>query len=99
MTDVYIVIIEDRHSEPDAEPFSSQELAIMRAGQLVARYAAGPEDMEWGLTDSMIRNGWVWYCRYSMEGDSIRVVRREMDKLSGLPLVFVADAGTAERAP
>ena len=83
MTDVYVVIIEDRHSDTDAEVFTSQEIAILRAGQLVGSYTRDPvepEDIEYGLTASMVRDGWVWYCRYSCEGESVRVLRREIDK-------------------
>ena len=35
-----------------------------------------PEDRE--LNDAMRADGWLWYCRYSTEGDSVRVVRREL---------------------
>lgn len=83
MTDVYVVIIEDRRADTDAEVFSSEEIAILRAGQLAASYTRDPvepEDIDWGLTASMIRDRWVWYCRYSCEGDSVRVLRREIDK-------------------
>jgi hypothetical protein len=83
MTDVYIVIIEDRHADTDVEPFSSEELAILRAGELAASYMRDPvepDDIEYGLNEAMVRDGWVWYCRYSCEGDSVRVLRREMDK-------------------
>jgi hypothetical protein len=83
MTDVYVVIIEDRHVDTDVEVYSSQALAILRAGQLAMLYMRHPveaDDIDWGLNESMVRNGWMWYCRYSCEGDSVRVLHREIDK-------------------
>ena len=51
MTDVWIVLVEDRHTDVDALPFSSEERAIE-----VARTRAGEWDRdEPDLTNGMIR--------------------------------------------
>jgi hypothetical protein len=75
---VWIVLIEDRHADVEALPFSSEERAIE-----VAR-ASAPDDAESvageELTDSMRKDGWVFFLPYGSEGDCVRVVRRTMDR-------------------
>ena len=81
MTDIYIVITEDRHADTEVAPFTDQAAAIAHAGQQVEDCARHPEDIameDRGLNAAMIADGWVWYCRYSGEGDSVRVVRRDL---------------------
>jgi hypothetical protein len=81
MTDVYIVVVEDRHANAEVIPFTSEQEAIAFAGMEVDANARHPEDIEpedRTLNESMKRDGWVWYCRYSGEGDSVRVLRREL---------------------
>ena len=81
MSVIYLVITEDRHADTEVTPFTDEAEAIAFAGQQVTDYARhpesiGPEDRE--LNDAMRRDGWLWYCRYSAEGDSVRVIRREL---------------------
>ena len=72
--DTWIVLIEDRHTDVDAVPFSSEERAIEYARtQAPADAAAEP------LNDAMRRDGWVFYLPYGLEGDRVRVVKRTMD--------------------
>ena len=74
MSDVWVVLIEDRHSDVDALPFSTEEAAAAKARDSV------PEDAEEGqLTDGMRKSGWVLYLPYGSEGDCVRVVKRTMD--------------------
>jgi hypothetical protein len=79
MTDIYIVLVEDRHIDVDALPYTTQEVAIARAEKLLAQFARYPEDVERDLNAAMVDDGWVWYARYSEEGDSISVIRRELN--------------------
>ena len=73
-TDTWIVLVEDRHADVDALPFSSEERAIEHAR------TAAPDDAESEhLTDGMRKDGWVFYLPYGPEGDCVRVVKRTMD--------------------
>jgi hypothetical protein len=70
-TNIWIVLIEDRHGDVEALPFSSEERAI------AAAWAAAPDDAESEpLTDGMRKDGWVFCLPYGSEGDCVRVVRR-----------------------
>ena len=72
--DTWIVLIQDRHSDVDALPFSTEEAAAAKARDSV------PDDAEDGeLNDAMRRDGWVLYLPYGTEGDCVRVVKRTMD--------------------
>jgi hypothetical protein len=77
MTDLYIVIMKDRRSDTDAYPYSSEEAAVEAARNAVDLTDVNWEDSE--LTEGMIRSGWVFYLPYGPEGDSVRVVKRELD--------------------
>ena len=74
--EVWIVLIEDRHSDVEALPFSSEELAVT-----AARSAAPDDALDAVLTTGMRRDGWVLYIPYGPEGDCIRVVKRTMDEV------------------
>jgi hypothetical protein len=79
MRDIYIVIADDRHSDTEATPFTDEREAVAFAEQEVRDGARHPELIEPGdreLTEGMVKSGWVWRCRYGIEGDSVRVVRR-----------------------
>jgi hypothetical protein len=74
MSEVWIVLVEDRHSDVDALPFSTEEGAFAKARDSV------PDDAgEEPLTDGMRKSGWVLYLPYGAEGDCVRVVKRVMD--------------------
>lgn len=71
--DIWIVLIEDRHSDTDARPFSSEERAAEYAMSQVDSTDTPAE-----LNDAMRRDGWVLYIPYGTEGDCVRVVKRTM---------------------
>ena len=72
--DIWIVLIEDRHADVDALPFSSEEAAFAAARDAV------PDDAVPGeLNEGMRRDGWVLYLPYGPEGDCVRVVKRALD--------------------
>jgi hypothetical protein len=74
VTDVWMVLIEDRQSDVDALPFSTEEAAVAKARDSV------PEDAEEEqITDGMRKSGWVLYLPYGTEGDCVRVVKRAVD--------------------
>ncbi len=79
MNFVYAVIIEDRHYEPNVELFSSASSAIERAKVIANENMQCIEDYgEHELNSSMIKIGWLLYITYSCEGDSVRVLKREV---------------------
>jgi hypothetical protein len=79
VAEIFIVMDLDRHSDPEPYPFINQEKAVEYAQALVARNCRNPEWIEEPeLTDGMRARGWVWHCRYGIEGDSVHVVRKEL---------------------
>lgn len=72
---VYVVIINYRHEDVDAEVFSTKEAAISRAKEVVAdwKMSDGYEDGD-GVTDGTA----VFYERYSPEDDYVCVIERPL---------------------
>lgn len=80
MTDVWIVIVEDRHIDVDAFPFSGEQRAAEFAREQVRANAAHPEYVsEQELTPAMRDDGWVLLIEYGTEGDCVRVIKRTVD--------------------
>lgn len=83
-TDVYVMVGEDRHFDVQVEVFTDELSAVRAAAQFIEDHASGneheadPEDSE--LNEAMIADGWVFSEVYSVEGDSVRVVRRRLHK-------------------
>jgi hypothetical protein len=83
MTDIYVVLIKDRHADPDVVPYAREKDAVARAEKDAAGLMRHPEDPGVGiqeLTEGMKKDGWVWYCNCSCEDDSVRVLRRELQE-------------------
>ena len=79
ITFVYVVIAEDRHADVEATVYTTPGPAIDYAkAEARERSARWPEDLDEELNDAMRADGWLYYGRYSCEGDSIRVVEREL---------------------
>lgn len=72
---VYIVMIQDRHADTEAHPFSTPELAIAFARQAVQDNARHSEDIE----EHEPPTPWLFYATYSVESDSAWIVPREID--------------------
>jgi len=79
MTALFVVIIQDRHTDVDAEVFNTSEAAIAYAKKSVEQYCRHKEDIEEGLNEEMIRGGWVYYCRYSCESDCVYVMKKMLN--------------------
>lgn len=86
--DTWIVLIEDRHADVEALPFSTEERAVdaarKHAGDMSLPDGVGPDEVEHvpgekELTPRMREDGWVLELVYSIEGDRVRVVRRTVD--------------------
>ena len=72
--EIWIVLVEDRHSGVEARPFSSEERAAA-----YARSQVDDGDLPDELNDAMRKDGWVLYIPYGTEGDFVRVVKRTVD--------------------
>lgn len=71
---VYIAIVEDRHTDVEVYPFSIAEAAIYFARATAYQNARTPADVEETPID-----GWLYHATYSVEGDSVRVVAKDLD--------------------
>lgn len=69
---VYLVILEDRHTDPQVEVFLSPETAIERAEEIVEEYDYEPEEPE---TDA---RQWLFQATLSCEGDHVHVIEAEV---------------------
>jgi len=72
---IYIAYIADRHTDVDAEVFTSPEPAIAFAKHAAKEYARFPEDYEESQID-----GWLFYAQYSVEGDRVWVVEKTLQE-------------------
>jgi len=70
---IYLVIIEDRHTDVDVIPFLDEKMAVDYAKAAALAYCHDPEDFE----EEDIE-GWLYYARYSSEGDCVRVIESEV---------------------
>jgi hypothetical protein len=71
---IYIAMICDRHTDPEAYPFSTAEAAILYARNEAEAYAYDADDIEEEQVD-----GWLYHARYSGEGDSVWVVEKDLN--------------------
>lgn len=78
MVKVYCILIEDRHSDVEVLVRSDREKALLEAKEMALEYDRFNEYEEHPLTQDMIKDGWHYYATYSCEGDSIRVVERDV---------------------
>lgn len=70
---VYILIINDRHSDIDVEVFSDKEKSITQAKALAKKYCRHEDDYE----ERKVAD-WIFYAQYSCEGNSITVLEKEV---------------------
>jgi hypothetical protein len=77
MSAVYVVIWVDRHTDPDVRVFDNAEAAIEWA-KATARDHDDHNVLDETLTEPMQVWGWLYYGCYSVEGDYLRVVKREV---------------------
>jgi len=75
---IYIAIWEDRHTDTEVYAFSTPDKAIEWAKAMVREHDRHNE-LDEALTQPMIRGGWLYYGRYSCEGDHIHIVEAEID--------------------
>lgn len=77
---VFVVVINERHSDTDVELFVSAQAAVIYARKLVREYAHPdyPGDVDETLSESMRKSDWLYYGKWSGEGEHIFVVEREI---------------------
>ena len=86
MSDVWIVLVEDRHTDVNALPFTSEVAALEAAhAQAEANAVYVGTVREGELNQAMIDDGWVLWLEYGTEGDSVRVIRRQLDAVGEHP--------------
>ena len=83
--DIWIVLVEERHTDVQAIPFSRAADAVATAQREATENAGGPGEVEWDaeLSQDMRDDGWVLYLPYGTEGDCVRVVKRRMNEVPG----------------
>jgi hypothetical protein len=74
---VYVVIWNDRHSDPEPYVFVTERLAIAWARKQAIDNAR-PGQLDEELTAAAQDAGWLYCATYSEEGDRIWVVAREI---------------------
>ena len=72
--ELYVAMVDDRHTDPYARLFTTPERAIDYARRLAEENAARPQDVE----ESEVE-GWLYHATWSTEGDAVWVVPREVE--------------------
>ncbi len=67
---VYVIVLEDRHTDVQLEAFADPDKAVARAKEIASSYHDG-EDPEW--QEMKYDNDWLYACRLTGESDCIRV--------------------------
>jgi len=71
---IYIAVWEDRHTDVSVHAFSSPSKAIEWAKAKVQHMARGDfENIRERLNSAMVKDGWIYYGRYSRDGGKISV--------------------------
>ena len=79
---VYVIIVQDRHTEITAYAFSDSVIAVKEARQIAKAYSV--RSARGGLEyyceyDFGREDGWLFFAYYTEEGDCVRVVALELD--------------------
>ncbi len=76
---LFIVIVEDRHTDVECYPFDTSEVAIKFAKKQARLIAT--HDGAWPNARATIEqcDGWLYAARCSSEGDYVHVVEKELN--------------------
>ena len=74
---IYIVIVEDRHIDVEAYPFTDKEKAISEAKRIAKENNNSIEDYE--EHDYGRDFGELFFANYSCEGDCVRVITKKLN--------------------
>lgn len=74
---VYLVILEDHHTDVDVRVFSEKELAVAEFDEIVADY-----EERYGVTEQEDEcpDNWIANHHLSVENDYVRVEEKEVDE-------------------
>lgn len=72
----YVIILEDRHTDTEVAILEDKEKSIEIARKIAKENCSFKEDYK----EEEIE-GWIFYANYSCEGDSIRVIERELNDI------------------
>lgn len=83
MATIYVVMVNDRHTDTEAHLFSTPEKAIAYAQRVLddnggSAEAVSPEDARMSGDDLTVA-GWLFYGCYSTEGDCVWVLPADVD--------------------
>lgn len=72
---IYLVMIQDRHTDAEAIPFSTAARAVAYARKVATESARQLEDFE----ELEVPEDWLYYAKYSVESDCVWVVEKDLD--------------------
>lgn len=75
MSEIYIVMINDRHHEPEAVAHRDKDKAIKDAKEIAESYCSHKEDFEEHQSED-----WLYHATYSCEGDCVWVVKTKLEE-------------------
>lgn len=75
---VYVVMVLDRHTDPEPELYATRDSAIARARSIARGSSGWSVAHDEGLTASMAAAGWLYHAEWGHEGDYVFVVQREV---------------------
>ncbi len=73
MSEIYLIIVEDRHIDVQVTPHTNKDTAIKAARVAAVLYCKGKDDYKEHDID-----GWLFCAVYSPEGDRVRVISEEL---------------------
>lgn len=73
--DIYVIIINDRHTDIEAMTYADKEEAINKARELAKKYCRHPEDYKEHSYD-----GYLFFVSYSCESDYVAVLKTDLKK-------------------
>jgi len=76
--EIYIVVVEDRHTDIEVHPFTDKNKAISEAKRVAKEYCRNEEYYE--EQDLGEDVGFLFYAQYSCESDNVRVVTTTLNK-------------------
>jgi guanylate kinase len=76
---LYMAICKDRHSDSVVRVFDAPDKAIRYAKTFTHENTSNPEDIKEYLNNAMKLLGWIYYAKYSSEGDNVRVEECELN--------------------
>lgn len=80
MSKVYLVLVEDRHLDPDIRVYTTLNRALCEAQDAATFMTNYPDTIEYGEpVGESDEDGCHWWIRVSEEGDYVTVLSRRVD--------------------